>query len=34
VVEVLAAAAASLERGGSVDVHSDFARPEPMDWAR
>ena len=33
VVEVLAAAAASLERGGPVDVSSDFARPEPMDWA-
>ena len=34
VVEVLAAAAESLECGGPVDVSSAFARPEPMDWAR
>lgn len=33
-VEVLNAVAASVERGGVVDVHSDFPRPEPMEWAR
>jgi hypothetical protein len=24
----------SLDGGGTVDVHSDFRRPEPLDWAR
>lgn len=34
VVEVLDAFRESLERGGLVDVRSDFPRPEPMEWAR
>jgi predicted dehydrogenase len=34
VVEVLEAARRSAEDGGSVAVHSDFRRPEPLDWAR
>lgn len=35
VVEVFDAVRASLALGGlAVDVHSDFPRPEPMDWAR
>jgi predicted dehydrogenase len=33
VVEVLNAVDASLERGGPVEVRSDFSRPEPMEWA-
>jgi predicted dehydrogenase len=34
VVEVLAAAKASAAGAGVVEVHSDFPRPEPLDWAR
>jgi predicted dehydrogenase len=34
VVDVLEAIAVAAERGGSVDVRSDFPRPEPLDWAR
>ena len=35
VVEVFDAVRGSLAQGGlPVDVHSDFPRPEPMDWAR
>jgi predicted dehydrogenase len=35
VVEVLDAARASAEGGGaSVDVRSDFRRPEPLEWAQ
>jgi predicted dehydrogenase len=34
IVEVLEAVQTSLDRGGAVDVHSDFRRPEPLDWAR
>jgi predicted dehydrogenase len=34
IVEVLEAAQTSLDGGGAVDVHSDFRRPEPLDWAR
>jgi predicted dehydrogenase len=34
VVEILAGVAAAAEGGGFVEVRSDFARPEPMEWAR
>jgi predicted dehydrogenase len=34
VVEILAAVQASVEGGGSVEIRSEFARPEPMEWAR
>jgi beta-glucosidase/6-phospho-beta-glucosidase/beta-galactosidase len=35
VVEILDAIRESFERGGStVDVHSDFERPAPMEWAK
>jgi predicted dehydrogenase len=34
VVEALEAAKLSADQGGSVDVRSTFARPEPFDWAR
>jgi predicted dehydrogenase len=35
VVEVLEAARTSVEAGGAgVDVHSDFRRPAPLEWAR
>ncbi|MGI9111071.1 MAG: Gfo/Idh/MocA family protein, partial [Gaiellaceae bacterium] len=35
VVEVFDAVRRSLEQGGlAVEVHSDFRRPEPMDWAK
>jgi predicted dehydrogenase len=35
VVEVLEAARLSVERdGAAVEVHSDFRRPEPLEWAR
>ena len=33
-VEILEAVERASERGGVVDVRSDFIRPEPMDWAR
>jgi hypothetical protein len=33
-VEVLNAVAESIDRGGMVEVESDFPRPEPMEWAR
>ena len=33
-VEVLEAVQGSLDGGGAVEVHSDFPRPEPLDWAR
>lgn len=33
-VEILNAAETSVEHGGSVDVHSEFDPPEPMEWAR
>jgi predicted dehydrogenase len=33
IVEVLEAAQASAEDGRRVDVHSEFRRPEPVDWA-
>jgi predicted dehydrogenase len=34
IVEVLEGAQTSIERGGPVEVGSDFPRPEPLDWAR
>jgi predicted dehydrogenase len=34
VVEVLEAARASVDGAGSVEVRSDFPRPDPLDWAR
>jgi predicted dehydrogenase len=34
IVEVLEAAQASVADGRYVAVHSDFRRPEPVDWAR
>ena len=34
VVEVLNAVDESRERGGAVEIRSDFARPAPMEWAR
>jgi len=33
-VEVLEAVQTSLRDGGTVDVRSVFAPPEPLDWAR
>ncbi len=33
VVEIVCAAATSMERGQPVAVHSSFAPPAPMDWA-
>lgn len=33
VVEVLNAIDASRERGSPVEVHSEFERPQPMEWA-
>ena len=33
-VEIFEAVERASERGGVVDVRSDFIRPEPMDWAR
>jgi predicted dehydrogenase len=34
VVEALNAAESSVRSGGSIEVGSDFPRPEPMEWAR
>jgi predicted dehydrogenase len=34
VVEILAAVRESVAGGGSVEIRSEFERPEPMDWAR
>ena len=34
VVDVFEAIEASARGAGSVEVSSDFARPEPLDWAR
>jgi predicted dehydrogenase len=34
VVEIVCAIDASRVAGAPVDVHSDFERPEPMEWAR
>jgi predicted dehydrogenase len=34
VVEVLDAVRAAAEGGGAVDVRSEFAAPEPAEWAR
>jgi predicted dehydrogenase len=34
IVEILNAVETSVERGGAVDVRSDFSRPDPMEWAR
>ena len=33
VVEILAAISASLQRGGPVEIRSDFTPPAPMEWA-
>jgi predicted dehydrogenase len=33
VVEVLEGVQSSLDRGGAVEVRSEFPRPEPLDWA-
>jgi predicted dehydrogenase len=34
VVEILCAVGESAAQGTPVELHSDFPRPEPMDWAR
>lgn len=34
VVEILAAAITSIDQGTAVEIHSEFPRPEPMDWGR
>jgi predicted dehydrogenase len=34
VVEILCAAAESVEKGQPVEIHSSFTPPEMMDWAK
>ena len=34
VVEVLGGIAAACAGGGTVEIHSQFTPPEPMEWAR
>jgi hypothetical protein len=34
VVEILCAAAESVEKGQPVEIHSDFTPPELMEWAK
>jgi len=34
VVEILCAVEESIKTGGAVEIHSDFAQPPPLEWAR